>query len=144
MVCDGCLWLLGWVEFWIHVGFISGFSCWPLICLLLVYYLQCHLHFPLKRSAIFFTHLWWIIESHFWLSLCKLYIQQDPSFRLFQCSRATILWPTSGQTGTWSGHISEVFLSHYPACEGCISQVFWQVRSDCAGSVQQCLENMAN
>lgn len=42
--------LLGRVQFWVHVGFIPAFSCRSLINICFIYNLQCHLHFALQTQ----------------------------------------------------------------------------------------------
>lgn len=45
--------ILGRVQFRVHVGFISAFSCRPDICICFTYNLQAHLHFTLKTQAAY-------------------------------------------------------------------------------------------
>lgn len=47
---QGVFFILGWVQFGVHVGFVSAFSRWSLFCLRLAHDLQCHLHFSLQTQ----------------------------------------------------------------------------------------------
>lgn len=61
--------ILGRVQFRVHVGFISAFSCRPDICICFTYNLQAHLHFTLKTQAGYIRTMY---NSHVLIEILKV------------------------------------------------------------------------
>lgn len=103
-----CASLLGWIQFWIHVGFIPPFSCGFLICVCCTDNLQGHFHFALFTVVAMISNIVFnlskpgLVDSDFDAFVQKQfqflpnaedssYLHQEPSFHPVQWNKATIL-----------------------------------------------------